>query len=344
MKNIGRVCALIPARSGSKSVKDKNIRIMNGKPMLAYSVIHANEAKSVDSVFVSTDSTIYADIAKSYNAEVPFLRPAEYATDTSLDIDVFRHFLNWLTENNYELPEILVHLRPTHPIRNSFDIDNMIQMLIDHPEADSVRSVSPAQEVPYKMWLFDDECAMSPLVTCEIPEAYNSPRQVLPKVYMQNACIDVIKTSTILKKNSMTGDVILGYKMNVNFDIDTEAEFLRAEQFLTLKEKISNGEKLRIVCDIDGIIAGKTPNNDYSKAFPIEKNIKILKAIAEKGNEIVLHTARGYATGIDWKSTTKKQMDDWKVPYTQIVYGKPNADFYIDDKLVDLSFLGEVFK
>ena len=342
MKSVGKVCALIPARSGSKSVKDKNIRIMNDRPMLAYSIMHGLEAKLVDTVFVSTDSQIYADIAKKYNAEVPFLRPAECSTDTALDIDVFRHFLRWLIENDYELPELLVHLRPTHPIRDSQDIDNMVQMLIDNPDADSVRSVSPAQEVPYKMWLFNDEDKMSPLVTCDVPEAYNSPRQILPKVYMQNACIDVMRTSTILKKNSMTGNVILGYKMDMNFDIDTESEFLRAEQFMTLQEKILKGEKLRIVCDIDGVIAGKTPGNDYSRAFPMERNISILQKLAANGHEIILHTARGYATGIDWKETTEKQMSEWEVPFTQIVFGKPNADFYIDDKLVDLSMLGGI--
>ena len=93
MINCKKVLAVIPARSGSKSVKDKNIRLIAGKPMIAYSIEHALNAPSIDRVIVSTDSLKYAEIAKSYGAEIPFLRPAEYATDEALDIDVFKHAL-----------------------------------------------------------------------------------------------------------------------------------------------------------------------------------------------------------------------------------------------------------
>ncbi len=232
------VLAIIPARSGSKSVIDKNIRDVAGKPMLAWSVEHAKASKRITRVIVSTDSERYADIAKQAGAEVPFLRPAEYATDTALDLDVFRHALTWLAEHEGYRPDIVVQLRPTYPKRDPADIDAMVDMLIADPGADSVRSVALAGEVPYKMWLKaeDQGFLLEPLIKT-IPECYNMPRQELPTVYYQNACIDVMRAATVLEKNSMTGERILGYLMSENLDIDSEVELLRAENAL-LKKKL----------------------------------------------------------------------------------------------------------
>lgn len=223
------VLAVIPARSGSKSVKDKNIRPIAGKPMLAYSIEHALKSPSINRVIVSTDSELYAEIAEKYGAEVPFIRPAEYATDTALDIDVFKHALTYLKEKENYVPDIVVQLRPTYPIRDIHDIENMINYLIEHPETDSVRCVAPAKEIPYKMWFMNEAGLLEPVMK-DIPECYNMPRQQLPKVYYQNACIDVFRTTVVTEKNSMTGDVIAGYQMEDNFDIDTEEDFLRASE------------------------------------------------------------------------------------------------------------------
>lgn len=254
------VLAVIPARAGSKSVPHKNIREIGGKPMLAHSIDHALTSRYINRVIVSTDSEEYAAIAKEYGAEVPFLRPAEYATDTALDYDVFYHALTWLADNERYKPDLVVQLRPTYPIRNVEDIDNMIKLLIDHPEADSVRSMSRAQEIPYKMWL-QDEVEISkelqdaempskaeqldsgtgtamgrvkPLMT-DIPECYNMPRQELPVAYYQNACIDIFRPDVVLYKKSMSGDYILGYEMKENYDIDTEEDFEKALNYLKQK-------------------------------------------------------------------------------------------------------------
>lgn len=250
------ILAIIPARAGSKSVPHKNIRMIGGKPMLAHSIEHAKQSKLINRIIVSTDSEEYARIAKEYGAEVPFLRPAEYATDTALDYDVFRHALSWLKEQERYEADIVVQLRPTYPIRNVEDIDNMIQLLIDHPSADSVRSMAKAMEIPYKMWLkipsdtdvekkiagSNDSAELlkgekvQPLMT-DIPECYNMPRQQLPQVYYQNACIDVFRPYVVLENHSMSGDVILGYEMSENYDIDTEEDFQRAMQYLNSYNK-----------------------------------------------------------------------------------------------------------
>lgn len=230
----GDVLAIIPARSGSKSVVDKNIRIIAGKPMIAYSIEHGLKAECIDRVIVSTDSEKYADIAREYGAEVPFIRPAEYATDTSLDIDVFRHALLFLKENEGYEPELVVQLRPTYPIRRIRDIEAMVKYMREHPDVDSMRCIAPAKEVAYKMWFKDDDGMLSPIMK-DIPECYNMPRQQLPKIYYQNACIDVVRSKVILEQNSMSGKKIAGYEMDENFDIDTEEEFKRAAARLELK-------------------------------------------------------------------------------------------------------------
>lgn len=230
----GEVLAIIPARSGSKSVVDKNIRMIAGKPMIAYSIEHGLKAECIDRVIVSTDSEKYADIAREYGAEVPFIRPAEYATDTSLDIDVFRHALTFLKENEGYEPELVVQLRPTYPIRRIRDIEAMVKYMREHPDVDSMRCIAPAKEVAYKMWFKDDDGMLSPIMK-DIPECYNMPRQQLPKIYYQNACIDVVRSKVILEQNSMSGKKIAGYEMDENFDIDTEEEFIRAAARLELK-------------------------------------------------------------------------------------------------------------
>lgn len=248
------VLALIPARSGSKSIKDKNIRIVGGKPMLVHSVEHALASKLVTRVILSTDSEEYACIGREAGAEVPFLRPAEFAADDSLDIDVFEHALKWLKENEGYEPDIVVHLRPTFPTRNPADIDKMVTLLLDHPEADCVRSVAEAKDTPFKMWFidrgdpedgdFDERTNQSadsspelgiikPAVSIPGLEACSMPRQALPKAYLQNACIDVIRPETITEKHSMTGDMVLGYLMQDDSDIDYEEDLKRAEAILS---------------------------------------------------------------------------------------------------------------
>lgn len=335
------ILAIIPARSGSKSVVDKNIRIIDGKPMLAYSIEHALKSRYIGRVIVSTDSEKYADIAREYGAEVPFLRPAEYATDTALDIDVFEHALRFLQEKENYVPKLVVQLRPTYPIRNVDDIDAMIEYMQANPEVDSLRCVAPATEIPYKMWLLDDFAEgfakASPLMT-DIPECYNMPRQQLPKAYYQNACIDIMRSEVILNEHSMSGKNIAAYVMKENFDIDTEEEFKNAEERL----KIMNGGK-RFVFDIDGVIAGFRKGLDYDSAPPNEPMIEIINKLYDMGNEIVLHTARGYVTGIDWKEVTERQMKDWGVKYHELHFGKPNADYYIDDKSLEMKKLYDFF-
>ena len=115
---MSNIIAIIPARSGSKSVKDKNIALLSGYPLIAYSIVAAKKSELIDRIIISTDSEEYQKIALQYGAEVPFLRPTEYSTDTSTDRDFLIHAMNWLEENERQAPEYWVHLRPTTPLRD----------------------------------------------------------------------------------------------------------------------------------------------------------------------------------------------------------------------------------
>lgn len=332
-----KILAIIPARKGSKSIPDKNIKLINNIPLLAHSIIHAKESKLINRIIVSTDSVEYASIALKYGAEIPFIRPDNISNDDSLDIDVFIHAIDFFIKNENYYPDYIVHLRPTHPFRNSSDIDNMLRIIIQSEDVDSVRSVVRAKNSPFKMWFMKDDNTLEPILNNPY-ECYNMPRQKLPYVYQQNASIDVIRTSSLVNKKSMTGNKILGYEMNYDFDIDNFNEFEYADKILSA---ISNTNK-KYVFDIDGVIASITKNNDYKLSKPLTDNIKIINDLFDEGNEIVLFTARGYKSGLDWKDHTITQLNKWGVKFHTLLFGKPNADYYIDDKSLDINILKKI--
>jgi N-acylneuraminate cytidylyltransferase len=230
------VLAIIPARGGSKGIPGKNIREFAGFPLVVYSIAAGRQAKTVTRVIVSTDSEEIAAVSRQYGAETPFLRPAEYAQDNTLDLPVFQHALEWLAQHENYHAEVVVQLRPTSPIRPRNCVDDAVNMLLDRPEADSVRGVVPAGQNPFKMWRVDPASGqMRPLLTVEgVAEPYNAPRQVLPPVHWQTGHIDAIRPDTILKKNSMSGDIILSLLIDPRFtvDIDTPADWPKYERLV----------------------------------------------------------------------------------------------------------------
>ncbi|MBA4419966.1 MAG: hypothetical protein C0391_02350 [Anaerolinea sp.] len=226
------ILAIIPARGGSKGIPRKNIRSFAGHPLLAWSIAAAKQSHLVTRVIVSTDDEEIADLARRLGADVPFLRPAELAQDSSMDFPLFEHALNWLMENEKYQPDILLQLRPTSPIRPTDMVDNGVQLILDHSAAHSVRGVIPSGQNPYKMWRIDENLYMHPLLTVEgVAEPFNSPRQNLPPTYWQTGHIDVIRATTILKLKSMSGQVILPYVVDPAFavDIDSPRDWQRAE-------------------------------------------------------------------------------------------------------------------
>lgn len=217
------VLAIIPARGGSKGIKRKNLVDFMGKPLIAHSIDHAKLSSLINRVIVSTEDAEIKSIAQEYGAEVPFNRPRELAEDHVLDIPVFQHVLKVLKETESYTPDIVVHLRPTTPFRRPEWIDEAIELMINTPHADSVRSVSTPEKHPYRMFTLDKEGFLDPLMKHEHPIPYLLRRQDLPPVYYYNCVIDVTKPSTIFNKDSMTGDKIFPYTMNPEDVIDIDS-------------------------------------------------------------------------------------------------------------------------
>ena len=228
------VLAIIPARGGSKGIPGKNIKRFAGYPLIAYSIWAGLHAEHVTRVIVSTDDEKIASVAREWGAEVPFIRPDELAADDTLDLPVLVHCLTWLAENEAYQPEIVVWLRPTSPIRPIDLVDQAIERLLAHPEADCVRGVVSAGQNPFKMWTINEASgALDPLLDVPgIPEPYNAPRQSLPQVYWQTGHIDALWAKTVAQKKSMTGDVILPLMIDSRFtvDIDLPSDWAGAER------------------------------------------------------------------------------------------------------------------
>ena len=262
----GEVLAVIPARGGSKSIPRKNILPFAGHPLMAYSIAAALQSDLVTRTIVSTDDEEIAAAAREYGAEVPFLRPPEHAQDATPDLPVFIHAVEWFLETEGYLPEMVVQLRPTTPVRPPGCVDKGIKLLRSRPDADSLRAVVPSGQNPHKMWRINESGEMSPLLQVdEIPEPYNAPRQKLPPTYWQTGHLDIMRPATLLEKDSMTGDVILSLVLDPAYtvDIDTandwnQAEWLIRQGGLDVVVPQTRGyglpEKLDlIVFDFDGV-------------------------------------------------------------------------------------------
>ena len=227
------ILALIPARGGSKGIPRKNIKPFAGYPLVAWSIAAGLQANSVSRVIVSTDDEEIAAVAREYGADVPFLRPAELAQDRTPDLPAFEHALKWLEDVEGYKPDYVVQLRPTSPLRPTDMVDAAVKILIENPDADSVRGVVPAGQNPFKMWRFDGhDKPMKPLLQVDgISEPYNAPRQILPPAYWQTGHIDAIRTKTITCKGSLTGDVVYPLVIDPRYtvDIDTPGDWAKYE-------------------------------------------------------------------------------------------------------------------
>lgn len=263
------ILALIPARGGSKGIPRKNIKPFAGYPLIAWSIAAGLQAHTVNRIIVSTDDAEIAAVAREYGAETPFMRPPELAQDRTTDLPVFEHALKWLEEIEGYKPDIIVQLRPTSPIRPKDCVDGAVKVLIENADADCVRGVVPAGQNPFKMWRFNGyDKPMKPLLEVEgIAEPYNAPRQVLPPVYWQTGHVDAIRTSTITRKHSLTGNTIYPLVIDPRYtvDIDTPADWAKYEALVYQGglEMVTPEKRVRrtmpkkielIILDFDGVI------------------------------------------------------------------------------------------
>lgn len=232
-----KVLAIIIARGGSQRVPNKNIRLLGGKPLLAYSIHGAQRSRYIERVVVSTDSEEIAQVGLREGAEAPFRRPAEIAQSHSTELQAMEHALGWFRDQEKYEPDFVCLLRPTSPFRTTATIDKAIELLCDDPTAHCVRTVRLCSEHPHKMWVMDpSKQRIRSLIPVEqkLPEAHTLSYQLLPPVYIQNASMDVFRASNVWQLRSTTGTEIIPL-VNDEFesvDINTEIDFTLAEALM----------------------------------------------------------------------------------------------------------------
>lgn len=228
-KNIG----LIPARGGSKGVPRKNIRVVKGKPLIAYTIQAALASRTLDRVIVSTDDEEIASIAVDCGAEVPFMRPVELAQDSSPDIEVVKHLISWCRKSGLE-PNIIAYLRPTTPFKQADMIDTTVSQLSESTGLTSIRSVTAVEGVHHPYWMFKKERDRLYSFIDGISADTYYQRQRLPECFRLNGVVDVFRAENLDKYAGMYGPVIGKYEVDENssLDIDTELDLKLFELLL----------------------------------------------------------------------------------------------------------------
>ena len=238
MRNI---VAVIPARSGSKGVRDKNIKEILGRPLIAYSIKAALQSKLIDRVIVSTNSSMYADKAISFGAEAPFLRPEEISQDDSTDLEFFQHLISWMKENEDYIPDYFVHLRPTTPLRDPKIIDDAISRFIDS-NFTSLRSVHKMSESAYKAFEIEDMVLHRIFNKGTDLDESNYARQSYPNTYDANGYVDIVRSKLIIERNLLHGDNVLPYITEASSEIDEKGDIEKVQYIL--EKNINNINEL----------------------------------------------------------------------------------------------------
>lgn len=299
------VLVIIPARGGSKGIPRKNIRLFSGYPLIAWSIAAAKKSAAATRVIVSTDDPEIAAVARKWGAETPFLRPSEFAQDKTTDLPVFEHALKWLKEfENYQ-PDIVVQLRPTSPIRPNHCLDEAVKILINNPQADSVRGIVPAGQNPHKMWKLNPGLnnPMKNLLDVDgIAEPYNAPRQILPDIYWQTGHIDAIRPEVILN-GSMSGNHVFPLLIDPKYtvDLDNLNDWIRAEWLVKFGELeiVTPGKPKRtlpkqvkmLALDFDGVVTDNRVWVDENGRESIAANRSdslIMSKVKENGIDVVI--------------------------------------------------------
>jgi N-acylneuraminate cytidylyltransferase len=235
--NAHSAVAFVPARSGSERVPHKNVRPLAGHPLLAYAVETALQSGCFERVVVSTDSEEIADVARWYGADVPILRPAEYATSTSPDIEWLSYTLEHL-DGRYDLFALV---RATNPFRGPDAVRRGLEQLLATPEADSLRAVELVKQHPGKMWLIsDDSRTMIPLLDqSDLDVAWHAGQyQALPEIHVQNSALEIAWTRVVSETRTREGAVLAPFLTRglEGFNVDDEEDWERAERLVASGE------------------------------------------------------------------------------------------------------------
>ena len=232
--------ALIPARSGSERIKNKNIVLLNNHPLIAYAINSAKKSKIFDSVIVSTDSGYYAKIAKYYGADVPFLRPKKFSKSTSPDYEWVNYTIKRLQRMNRSFSHFFI-LRPTNPFRTEINIKDAWNLFLKYKNYDSLRAVELCKQHPGKMWKIKKKKILPFLNEQKINSqpSYNCQYKSLPKIFIQNGFLEISKINVLKKYKTITGKKIIPYfsEDSKSFDINYKKD-LDYIKYLLLKKNI----------------------------------------------------------------------------------------------------------
>lgn len=234
IKSKYKVIGLIPARSGSKRIQNKNIKYLNEHPLIAYSIQSAISSGIFSKVVCVTDCTEIACIASHYGAEVPELRPLSTATDLSPDIDWVKWILNYYISVG-ERFDMFSILRPTSPFRLPSTIESAFKYFLANRQTDSLRAVQKVSEHPGKMWVINEN-QMHPLLPFKLNQVpwHSSQYANLPEIYIQNASLEIAYTKTVFELNSISGHVIQPFISQgiEGFDINYPEDWILAEHYI----------------------------------------------------------------------------------------------------------------
>lgn len=227
-----KTLAIIPARSGSKGVKDKNIKILNNKPLISYTIDAAKKCKFIDYVFVSTDSKKYADISKNFGANVPFLRSKKNSSDNSKSLDVIIEVLDNFKKQGM-IFDIVILLQPTSPLRNVDDIVKSYNLFFEK-KAKAVVSVNKINHPPHWSNTLPNDLSMTNFIDVK---HVNKTRQGFSDYFSLNGAIFICKTSILESNLNIFKDGTFAYVMEKknSIDIDSEFEFEIAELLIQKK-------------------------------------------------------------------------------------------------------------
>lgn len=230
----GRCLALVPARAGSVRVPGKNVRLLAGHPLLAYTIAAARRSGVFTRVVVSTDSEQTAQIAQEYGAEVPWLRPAALAGHASRDIEWVRHVLDGL--GGPDAADAFALLRPTSPLRSEQSLRTAVRELLADAEADSLRAVELCRQHPGKMWVLEGSDRMRPLLDQDERAPWHStPYQSLPPVHVQNAALEVAWLRTVYASGTIAGRILRPFVLpgHEGLDVNDESDWRALERLVS---------------------------------------------------------------------------------------------------------------
>ncbi len=228
------IIALIPARSGSKRIPDKNIKLLGEHPLMAYTIKNALESGIFKKIICVTDSYEYGEIAAYYGAEVPILRPKTISTDFSPDIDWLKWIIGFLERNNFQFDAFSI-LRPTSPFRHAKTIKKAWQKFLSSQPTHSLRAIQKCKEHPGKMWKIEEDF-ISPILEGEIDgnPFHSSQYSSLPEIFVQNASLEIAWSHVPAEFNSISGEFITPFiSENIEgFDINHDEDWIIADHYL----------------------------------------------------------------------------------------------------------------